>query len=103
MFGLSQMGKAVYDRAQENITGGMTPEDALMIEEYKQAHKFEPTEDKTSTEQLRDYIFNDDSLTVEQKTMLDKEIIGNKYTPGLFRQGTVCTSFRRGCTGAGIR
>jgi len=87
MFELSQMGRAAYERAKENISGGMTPADALMVEKYRVEHKYEPIKNeagetiKTSTEQFRAELFKNTMLNPEQKTMLDKAIIGNDYTP----------------------
>lgn len=82
MFNLSQMGKTVYEKAQENIKGGLTPEEALMVEEYRAEYReYKPTADKSSTEQFREYLFENESLTPEQKKMLDEKIIDNKYTP----------------------
>lgn len=97
MFELSQLGQSAYERAQENISNGMSEEDALMVEQYREDNQFDPIKNeqgetvKTSTERLREYIYNDKSLTTEQKTMIDKAIIGGEYTPDYSSRETFTT------------
>lgn len=83
-------GVRPYDRFTANIESGMSEEDAILVEQYaalKQTFKTVENEDGTKTgpkQQMRVALLEDDSLTPEQKQLIDEALFAadsEDYSP----------------------